>query len=52
MHDIICNIYLEKSVTIKATFENMQTNFQDYELQVTRLNEKKMKEFSYVWVKF
>jgi tRNA G18 (ribose-2'-O)-methylase SpoU len=48
MHDIICNIYIEKSISIRGTFEEMQQNFQQYEIQVTRLNEKKMKEFSYV----
>lgn len=48
MHDIICNIYLEKNISIRVTYEQMEQNFTDYEIQVTRMNEKKMKEFSYV----
>lgn len=48
IHDIICNIYIEKNISIKVTFESMQLSFQDYEMQVTRINEKKMREFSYV----
>ncbi len=48
IHDIICNIYVEKSTSIKVTYEQMEQNFVDYEIQVTRANEKKMKEFNYV----
>ena len=48
IHDIICNILIDKNIPIKVTFEQMQVYFQDYELQVTRMNEKKLKDMSYV----
>lgn len=45
IHSIICKIYLEKNSAIKAVFEQMQLNFEEYESQVKRAHEKKIREF-------
>ena len=46
IHSSICKIYLEKNSAIKAVFEQMQLNFEEYETQATRIQEKKNREFN------
>ena len=46
IHEQICTIYVEKNNAIKAVFEQMQLNFEEYETQVTRAQEKKDREFA------
>jgi len=46
IHNLICRIYLEKNAAIKAVFEQMQLNFEEYDGVVTRMQQKKIMEFS------